>query len=400
MKSGFRIGSILGIPLLIDTSWFLILWLVTFYYASVWQQESWAADWGWVAGFAMAILLFVSVLLHELGHSLVARAQGIKVNSITLFLFGGIASIDQESKTPGQAFQVAIAGPSVSFSLFLILLLVNAVLPLSPPVQRVVQELAGINGLLAIFNMIPGLPLDGGQALKSIVWKVTGSRMKGVRWAARAGQLLGWTAIILGVMGYLTTFRINSLWLALLGWFGVRNASAYNQVTDLQEALRELNASAAMTREFRVVDAEMSLNDFTQNYLEREMAQADVYYASSDGRYRGLVAVEDLSAIERSQWNQQTLHTIIHPLTEIPSVKESTPLTEVINQMEAQGVRRITVLSPAGAVSGVIDRGDIVRALAEKLKIAIPDALIKQIKAEGTYPPGLQLPALAKSATD
>lgn len=400
MKSGFRIGSILGIPLLIDTSWFLILWLVTFYYGSVWQQESWGETWGWVAGFAMALMLFGSVLLHELGHSLVARSQGIKVNSITLFLFGGIASIDQESKTPGQAFQVAIAGPGVSFSLFLILILIDATLPLSPPVQEVVQNLAYINYVLALFNMIPGLPLDGGQVLKSIVWKMTGSRMKGVRWAARAGQMLGWTAIILGVMGYFTTFQFSSLWLALLGWFGVRNASAYSQVTDLQEALKELNAAAAMTREFRVVDAEMSLNEFTHSYLEREMAQADVYYASSDGRYRGLVAVEDLNAIERSLWEKQSLHSIIHPLSDIPSVKETTPLAEVINQMEAQEVRRITVLSPAGAVAGVIDRGDIVKALAEKLKIPIPDALIKQIKEEGAYPAGLQIPALAKAATD
>jgi Zn-dependent protease/CBS domain-containing protein len=400
MKSGFRIGSILGIPLRIETSWFLILGLVTFYYGSVWQQENWGETWGWVAGLVMALMLFGSVLLHELGHSFVAMAQGIKVNSITLFLFGGVASIDQESKTPGQAFQVAIAGPSVSFGLFVALLLADFLLPLPDPAQRVVQELARINILLAVFNMIPGLPLDGGQVLKSIVWKLTGSRMKGVRWAARTGQLLGWTAILLGVMGYFTPFPLNSLWLALLGWFGVRNARAYSQVTDLQEALMNLDAATAMTRSFRVVDAEMSLTDFTQSYLEREVAHSEVYYASSDGRYRGLVAVEDLSAIERSQWENQTLHSIIHPLTEIPSVRESTPLTDVINRMEAEGVRRITVLSPAGAVAGVIDRGDVVQALAAKLKIPVPEALIKQIKEEGSYPPGLQIPALAKTATD
>jgi Zn-dependent protease len=400
MKSGFRIGSILGIPLLIETSWFIILGLVTFYYGSVWQQESWGETWGWVAGLMMALMLFGSVLLHELGHSFVAMAQGIKVNSITLFLFGGVASIDQESKTPGQAFQVAIAGPSVSFGLFVALLLADFLLPLPDPAQRVVQELARINILLAVFNMIPGLPLDGGQVLKSIVWKITGSRLKGVRWAARTGQLLGWTAIFFGVLGYFTPFPLNSLWLALLGWFGVRNARAYSQVTDLQEALMNLDAASAMTRAFRVVDADMSLNEFTQSYLEREMAHSEVYYASSDGRYRGLVAVEDLSAIERSQWEKQTLQSIIHPLTEIPSVRESTPLTDVINKMEAEGVRRITVLSPAGAVSGVIDRGDVVQALAAKLKIPVPETLIKQIKEEGVYPPGLQIAALAKTATD
>ncbi|GAB4378071.1 MAG: site-2 protease family protein [Elainellaceae cyanobacterium] len=400
MKSGWRIGSLFGIPLLVDSSWFLILALVTVLYGSQWQQENWGSNWAWIAGFVMALLLFTSVLLHELGHSLVARSQGINVNSITLFLFGGIASIDQESKTPGQAFQVAIAGPAVSFSLFLLLSLIRFVLPLPPPALTVVTQLALINFVLAAFNMIPGLPLDGGQVLKAAIWKFTGSRLKGVRWSARVGQALGWTAIILGVVTYFTSFSFGALWLALLGWFGVRNASAYGHVTDLQEALMHVTAGTAMTREFRVVDANMTLRQFADDYLLGESQQPVVYYAASDGRYRGLVAAEDLRTVERSLWDSQTLHEIAHPLDQIPSVSESTPLTEVVNQMETQEVRRITVLSPAGAVAGVIDRGDIVRAVATKLKIPIPDSLIKQIKEEGTYPAGLQIPALAKTATD
>lgn len=400
MRSGWRIGSVFGIPLLLDTSWFIILGLITFVYAINWQQEVWGANWGWIAGFIMALLLFGSVLLHELGHSLVAKSQGIVVNSITLFVFGGIASIDRESKTPGQAFQVAIAGPAVSLMLAIALFALSS-LPLLPaPASAIVNNLWQINLVLALFNMIPGLPLDGGQVLKALVWKMTGDRLKGIRWAARAGQLLGWTAIILGVTAYFTSLSFGSLWLALLGWFGVRNASAYNHVTDLQEALLKLDAAAAMTREFRVVDAKLTLRQFADDYLITESAQPVVYYASSDGRYRGLVAIEDLHNIERSLWEAKTLQDIAHPLTDIPAVTESTPLTEVVNQMEVQEARRITVLSPAGAVAGVIDRGDVVRALAQKLNIPIPDTLIKQIKDEGTYPPGLQIPALAKAAIE
>lgn len=401
MRSGWRIGSVFGIPLFLDSSWFIILGLITFLYAVNWQQEAWGADWGWIAGFMMALLLFGSVLLHELGHSLVAKSQGIAVNSITLFVFGGIASIDRESKTPGQAFQVAIAGPTVSLLLAIGLWALSSALTLPGPAHAVVSNLWQINLVLALFNMIPGLPLDGGQVLKALVWKVTGNRLKGIRWAARVGQVLGWTAIILGCMGpYFTSLSfLGSLWLVLLGWFGVRNASAYNQVTDLQEALLKLDASTAMTREFRVVDANMTLRQFGDEYLIGE-APALVYYASSNGRYRGLVAVEDLRNTERSLWETQTLQDIVQPLTEIPSVTESTPLTEVVSRMEAQEVRRITVLSPAGAVAGVIDRGDIVKALAQKLNIVIPDALIKQIKEDGVYPPGLQIPALAKAVLD
>lgn len=399
MKSGWRIGSVFGIPLLLDPSWFFILALVTLSYGSEWQRNEWGTGLTWFAGFAMALLLFASVLLHELGHSLVAQSQGIKVNSITLFLFGGVASIDQESKTPGQAFQVAIAGPAVSFALFLMLTLLLA-LPLAQPIEAVLLNLAGINLVLALFNMIPGLPLDGGQVLKAAVWKATGSRIKGVRWSAKVGQALGWTAVIVGMGGYLTSFNLNLLWLALIGWFGVRNASAYSQITNLQEALLQLNAADAMTREFRVVDANLTLRQFTDSYLADQLDAPVVYYAASEGRYRGLVAAEDLQSIERSLWDSQTLNEIAHSLGEIPSAKETTPLIEVVNQMEIEPLSRITVLSPAGAVAGVIDRGDIVRAIAQKLNVPVPDALIKQIKTEGAYPPGLQIPALAKSARE
>jgi CBS domain-containing protein len=327
------------------------------------------------------------------------RCQGSR-HSITLFVFGGIASIDRESKTPGQAFQVAIAGPAVSLALAILLFGLSQIDLLPEPAREVIELLWGINLVLALFNMIPGLPLDGGQVLKALVWKVTGDRLKGVRWAARVGQILGWTAIILGVAAYLTSFSFGSLWLALLGWFGVRNAVAYGQVTDMQEALRHLNAANAMTREFRVVDANMTLRHFADEYLLNETAQPVVYYAASEGRYRGLVSAEDLRTVERSLWDTQTLQTIVQPLADIAAVNESTALIDVITLMETEELRRITVLSPAGAVSGVIDRGDIVRSLAAKLNLPIPESLIKQIKEEGAYPPGLQIPALAKAAAE
>ncbi|MBD1853600.1 site-2 protease family protein [Leptolyngbya sp. FACHB-711] len=397
MRSGWQVGRIFGIPLLLDQSWFWILALISFQYGTIWQREGWGGLLPWFAGFAMALLLFGSVLLHELGHSLIARSQGINVTSIRLFLFGGIASIEQESKTPGQAFQVAIAGPAVSFSIFLVLSLLRLALPLPEPAEAVIGNLAGINFVLALFNMIPGLPLDGGQVLKAAVWKATGSRAQGVRWAARAGQTLAWTAVIVGIFSFFSTMQLSYLWLALLGWFGVQNASTYSRVTDLQEALAQLTAAQAMTREFRVVEAEMTLREFADKYLLNEM-KLTVYYAAADGRYRGLVAPERMQTIERSSWDSAAVQELVDPLSEIPAVAENTSLIQVIDRLETETLRRITVLSPAGAVAGVIDRGDIVRALAEKLKIALPEDVINRIKEEGAFPPGLQLQEIAKSA--
>ncbi|MBD2346137.1 site-2 protease family protein [Anabaena subtropica] len=395
MQTNWRIGSLFGIPLFLDPLWFVILGLATLNFGVAYQE--WGTVTAWSAGLIMALLLFGSVLLHELGHSLAARSQGIKVNSITLFLFGGIAAIEEESKTPLKAFQVAIAGPLVSIGLFLLFRLSGVVVPDSNPISMMVADLARINLIVALFNLIPGLPLDGGQVLKAALWQITGDRFQAVHWAARAGQILGYSAIALGfAVDFFTRELVTGLWIALLGWFAVRNANSYDRVTTLQETLLKVTAADAMTRDFRVIDADQTLRNFADSYL-LATTTPEVYFAASDGRYRGMVAIEDLRLVERSQWETQTLHSIAHPLTEIPTVAESTTIADVINKLENEQLPLVTVLTPADAVAGVIDRGDIVKALAQKLGLRITDAEIKRIKDEGNYPPGLQLGVIAKS---
>jgi len=395
MQTNWKIGSLFGIPLFLDPLWFVILGLTTLNFGFAYQQ--WGTVAGWSAGLIMALLLFASVLLHELGHSLVAQSQGIKVNSITLFLFGGVAAIEEESKTPGEAFQVAIAGPAVSVMLFFLLRLAASVIPDSNPLSEMTADLSRINLVVALFNLIPGLPLDGGQVLKAALWKVTGDRFQAVHWAAKAGQILGYIAIALGfAIDFFTREFITGLWIVLIGWFAVRNANSYDRVTTLQETLLKLVAADSMTRNFRVVDANQTLREFADSYL-LETTTPQVYFAASDGRYRGLVAINDLRTTERSVWETQTLQSIVHPLNAIPTVIESTSLAEVINKLEIEQLPQITVLSPADAVAGVIDRGDIVQALAEKLNLPIDAAEIRRIKEEGSFPPGLQLGVIAKS---
>ncbi|MFH7241722.1 MAG: site-2 protease family protein [Spirulina sp.] len=399
MQSGWRVGSILGIPLFIDRSWFIILVLITLANG---LNPDWQMQWGelaWVMGFAMALLLFGSVLLHELGHSIAAKLQGIGVNSITLFLFGGIASIDRESKTPGGALKVAVAGPLVSFGLFLVISALVQNLSLPQPVSLVLQNVAYINLVLTLFNLIPGLPLDGGQVLKALVWKVTDSRIQGIRWAARSGQILGWLAIALGLGMILLNQDYSGLWIAAIGWFALRNAAAYQQVTNLQEAMLALTAADAMGRDFRVVDAHTSLRAFAEAYLLEEH-HPPAYFAASEGRYRGLVSIDAIRTIERGQWDQRTLQDIAQPLLTIPSVRETTPLTEVIAKLEDLALPRLTVLTPADAVAGVLDRGDIVRAIADRLGLGVAPAMIQRIKEEGAYPPGLQLAAIARTVNE
>lgn len=392
-----RIGSIFGIPLFLDPSWFVILTLITLLEGQTWYERY--NEWGlfaWVAGLVTALLLFGSVLLHELGHSLVALSQGIRVNSITLFLFGGVASIEEESKTPLQAFQVAIAGPAVSFALFFLLTSLTKVVVLNSPVSALLDNIARINLVLGIFNLIPGLPLDGGQILKAIVWQVTNNRFQGVRWAAQSGKILGSIAIVLGILAMYTEQSFGAFWIILLGWFGIRNANSYERITSLQEVLLKITAQEAMTRDYRVIEATLTLRHFAEQYLLEEHHPL-AYFAASDGRYRGLISLDKFRDIERSLWGTKRVQDIVESLPNIASVKETTRLGTIVNLLQQLNLPFITVLSPAGTVSGIIDRADVVRAIRNTLNLNISETDLRRIREDQTYPPGLPLVMLAKS---
>ena len=297
------------------------------------------------------------------------------------------------------AFFVAIAGPLVSFALGIIFLTIGNLNEKSALLNYLTDDLGRINLFLGFFNLMPGLPLDGGQVLKALVWKVSGDRVTGVRWAARSGKFIGGLGLCLGLLVILSLGDFSGAWLALIGWFVWRNADAYDRLTDLQNSLLSILAAEAMTRNFRVVDANLTLKEFIDAYVIQNSQANCLYYAASEGRYRGLVRVDTLQEIERSEWDWLTLKDIAQPLTEIPSVAEKTPLVTVVDLLEKNsfGDRILTVLSPAGAVAGVIDRGDIIKVLALKHRLPIPDTEIQRIKAEGTYPPFLPLATLIKN---
>ncbi len=404
MQSGARIGSLFGIPLYINSSWFVILALFTLAKGTAWQDTyNWGGAIPFVAGFISSVLLFVSVVLHELGHSLTAQTQGIKVNSITLFLFGGVAAIDRESKTPGQAFQVAIAGPAVSLGLFVVLSLLVSLLPeSSTPARVLLGNLASINLVLCLFNLIPGLPLDGGQVLKAAIWKVTGDRFKAVRWAAKAGVFLGTGAIAFGLfVALLVPGFTGGFWMALIGWFILQNANNYGRVTTLQELLVTTPVTEAMTRQFRVIDGKMTIREFADRYLLSDVyeghSQHHPYFAASQGRYRGAIRPEDLRTIERSQWDYQELETIAHPIAELVTLPESATVLDAILLLEQSQLRELTILTPASAVAGVVDRAGIVQSIAQKTGMTIPKSEMEWIKNEARYPTSFPLVAIAKS---
>lgn len=409
MNSGWRIGSLFGIPLQIHPSWLGVVALVTIANALDWgaAYPNWAGALPWVTSLASALLLFGSVLLHELGHSLTAQSQGIPVQSITLFLFGGIAAIGRESKTPGQAFQVAIAGPAVSLALAGLLggvaiALGNLSQPSLEPIQVIAADLSRINLIMALFNLIPGLPLDGGQVFKAAVWKATGDRFKAVHWAARGGMVLGWMAMVGGLVASYFNEVGTGIWITLLGWFVVQNAQRYDQVTILQEGLNQLTVAEAMGREFRVLDGAMTLGQFADKALGNGewgvgSSGAAMYIACRNGRDKGQVRLDDLQSIERSRWDHEALDSIAKPIELRRTVVEATPIAVAIRRLDRENLERLVVAGPTGSIVGTLDRGDIVAALAKKLNLKMSAETIAQAKRDHRYPNGLQLTGLAES---
>ena len=370
-NSNLRVGNLFGIPFYVNPSWFFVLILMTLSFSTdlmVQTQQSGIVP--WLLGLMTSLLLFASVLAHELGHSFVAIAQGIEVKSITLFIFGGLASLGKESKTPLEAFLVAIAGPIVSLVLFVLLTGVTIYAPLSPALLIIVSLLAYINLVLAMFNMIPGLPLDGGNVLKAIVWKITGNPQKGIIWAGRFGQFFGWTAIAIGIMGTLRILPFGSFWTMFIGWFLLRNAGNAAQSATFEDKLKKYSASDAVSVESPIVSGELSLRKFVNEYVIGKQSWQKFLVTTEEGSLTGVLHVEDLPSIPTSQWNEVLVADLMKPATEVKTVSDTLPLLEVIKLLEQQKQLELTVVKEDGVVLGLIEKQGIIKFLESNLTTA------------------------------
>ncbi|MDY6807037.1 MAG: site-2 protease family protein [Cyanobacteriota bacterium] len=370
MNGSFRAGNLFGIPFFINASWFLVLGLVTLDYGGFLAASfpDLGAGLPWILGLITALLLFASVLAHELGHSFVALSQGIDVKSITLFLFGGLASLERESKTPGEAFWVAIAGPLVSISLFGILTAINLFAGFTGPIAAIVGLLAYINLVLALFNLIPGLPLDGGNILKSIVWKITDNPYKGIIFASRVGQAFGWIAIASGFLPIFFSAPPN-FWNIIIGWFLLQNAGRSAQYGSVQDALAGLTAADALIPDSPIVRAteELSLREFVNQYvIGKNDDWSRFLVADEEGKLLGAIAIADLNAVPTSEWPQVTVRELVKPVANLTTVKEKTSLLEVATLLEQKQVGELTVVSENGALVGLVERDSIRRILEQK----------------------------------
>jgi len=379
--SGIRLARVFGIELRLDWSVLLIFALIV---ASLGTGvfPLWHPDWSpalvWIVALAAGLLFFASLLAHELSHSLVAKRHGIDVPRITLFLFGGAAEMASEPPTPSVEFRVAIAGPIMSavlgigftvlsvnlagreFSDALVANPEQAIASLSP-LATVLFWLGPVNLVLAIFNMIPGFPLDGGRVLRALLWGWTGDQLKATRWASEAGRIFAWILMGGGVVYLLGGAAVQGIWLILIGWFLSHMAqSSYTQLV-MQRALGRLHVRDLMRTRFDTVDANVPLPRFVDEYLLRS-GQA-VWPVRDGERIVGVVSLAQLTEVPAERRNALLARDVMTPLDRLAAVDPELAGRAAFERVSSGGDEPVPVLE-GNTLVGFLHRSDILRWLS------------------------------------
>jgi len=305
-------------------------------------------------------LFFASVLLHELAHSAMARARGIEVEGITLFIFGGMARIRSEATNPKDEFLITIVGP-LSSALIGALLLVFALVGNSLGLHRafidVAAYLAILNFILAVFNLIPGFPLDGGRLLRSLVWHVTKDVRKATRIAALTGQGFGYVMIGFGILSMFRGFLVSGIWLIFIGWFLSQAAEASYRQLIMRRILQGVQVKEAMTRNPETVSADVTLRDRVDNYFRGRRYSA-FPVVDSTGKPKGLITLRQVKEIERDKWPTTQVSSVMTRICEAVTVRPQDSLAQVLGKLEKAGVGRALVVAD-GRLEGLISNADV-----------------------------------------
>ena len=362
--TSWRVARMAGIEIRVDSSWAVIALLITYSMylrLSVLYRE---LSGGGAVGLAVlsAVLFFGSVLVHELAHALVAQARGIRVQDITLFLFGGATRARVESRGPGDEFLIALVGPLTSgllAGLFGILAGLGREI-LTRPLAGTFGYLAWTNLLLAAFNLVPGFPLDGGRLLRSAIWKTTGSLARATRVASLSGQGVGWLLVAAGVAWLLAGDLAGGIWFAFIGWFLVQAARSSYQELQLQQLLRSVEAEDVMAADLLRIAPELSLQDAVDDYFMRYDHSA--FPVEEQGRTVGLLTLRGIRRVPREQWPTHRVRDHMVPLGDQVVVAPDARMDGVVGKLQDGEARRVLVAQDDEVV-GIITPSDLTRWL-------------------------------------
>jgi len=359
----FKIGTLFGIPIELNSSWFLIFFLVAFTLTTSYLPQALPDRSATIyVGLAvlMSIAFFASIVIHEIAHSLVARAGGLRISKVTLFFFGGVSQMEEEPSGPGREFLMAAAGPGMSLLLsglgFGALALMTSA-GVTETVRIPIEYLTFINLYVAIFNLLPGFPLDGGRLLRAILWAITGDLLKATRWASRMGQFFGYMLVVIAVVGVLGG-SLDLIWFAVMGWFlSSISAAAYQQQL-LKTRMAGIPLSSIMTSPVTTVPGETTLEEMAHSYFLG--GKHSRYPVVDQGRVIGLVDLQAVRDVARDLWGQTTVSSVAHrDLGEVVAAPGLT-VDRVLARLEPTGPGAVLIVDE-GRLAGIVTRADVIR---------------------------------------
>jgi Zn-dependent protease/CBS domain-containing protein len=362
--ASWRVGRIAGVEVRVDSSWVVIALLITYSMylrvSRVYPELSGGAA-VWIGGLATA-LFFGSVLVHELAHALVSEARGIRVQDITLFLFGGATRAKVDTRGPGDEFLIALVGPLTSgllAGLFGVLATLGREL-WSAPLAGTLGYLAWTNLLLAAFNLVPGFPLDGGRLLRSAIWKATANLARATRVASAAGQGVGWLLVAGGVAWLLAGDLAGGIWFGFIGWFLVQAARSSSQELQLQQLLAGVEAAEVMAADLVRIPPELSLREAVDDYFMRYDHSG--FPVEEQGRTIGLLTLRGVRRVPRDQWPIRRVRDHLVPLGDQVVVAPDARMDGVVGKLQDGQAGRVLVVED-GEVVGIITPTDLTRYL-------------------------------------
>jgi len=372
LKAGIPLGRFFGISIKLHYSWFIIFVLVTWalatgYFPDSYPKWSLAAYWG--IGVATSLLFFVSVLAHELSHSLVAQTAGIPVKSITLFVFGGVSQISKEPGSANTEFRMALAGPLSSLVLGGIFWGIHiAVKGASEPLAGLTFWLAWINAALAGFNLIPGFPMDGGRVLRSIIWWRTGNLRNSTRIASIIGRAIGYLFIFGGIFWIFWGNWLNGLWIALIGWFLETAAAGSYQQLAFQDILRGHKVSEVMTRECPAVSPKLTIEQLVHEYVLNSGRRC--FPVVEDSHLLGLITLNDIKGVSREHRLTKTVKETMTPLEKLKSVQPNDDLANVLQLLTTEDINQLPVIENNNIV-GMIARDNLLSFIRTRSELGM-----------------------------
>jgi Zn-dependent protease len=360
MNASIKMGRIGGVPVGLHWSWFIIFALVTTSLSLgyfVLESTGLTREWNWVLGLITSALFFLSVLAHEFGHAILAILNGIQVRSINLFIFGGVAHIAEEPQTAKAEFQVAIAGPAASLAVAILFWGVQAVFHHIPFLAIPAYWLAQVNLALVAFNMLPGFPLDGGRVFRAIIWALTRNYQKATRFATLSGQLMAFGFIGYGIFSLFGGNLVNGIWLAFIGWFLQNAAMSSRTQAENQQVLDSVKVSQVMSRDLEKVSGKLSITQLLeQNFLP---SGKHLYLVTTDSFLKGVVSLQELTAVPRKDWDDTTLEQVMTPWEKVVRIGMDTGLASAIRTMEFAHASFVPVIQD-DQIAGLISRDQII----------------------------------------